>query len=139
MEENNLTKEPINSHKKRNIIIATVIAALLLIALAVFLVVHFTHKKDTNNPDQPVQENLSELHVFPPIEFADSLYYKKTVVSYADESPRDVFYYAKDSLGLPTDVKVHETHYYEGEKENRRSKAQRGQAGQLLSDCFFVP
>ena len=117
MEENNLTKEPTTSHKKRNTIIAAVIAAVLLIALAVFLVVHFTHNQKSEAPEQPAQENLSELHVFPPIEFADSLYYKKTVVSYADESPRDVFYYAKDSLGLPTDVKVHETHYYEGEKK----------------------
>lgn len=115
MEENNMTPTPEASNKKRNIIIASVVAALILIVVAVFLVVHFTHSKKHVEESSPKKENLSELHVFPPIDFADSLYYKKTVVSYEDESPRDVYYYEKDSLGQPTDVRVHETHYYQGE------------------------
>ncbi len=117
MEENQLTPEPVKSHKKRNIIIVAVIAALLLVALAVILALHFMRDKAPEEPKAAPKEDLSALHVFPAIEFADSLYYKKTVVSYEDESPRDVFFYAKDSLGQPTTERVHETHYYEGEKK----------------------
>lgn len=114
MEEQNNNLEPKVSHKKRNILIITVLA-LVLAAIAILLVWHFLH---ANKPAASQEkEDLTELHVFPPIEFADSLYFKKTVVSYEDESPRDVFYYKKDSLGQPTDVRVHETHYYEGEKK----------------------
>lgn len=114
MEEQNNNLEPKVSHKKRNILIIT-ISALVLAAIAVLLFWHFSH---ANKPvASQEKEDLTELHVFPPIEFADSLYFKKTVVSYGDESPRDVFYYEKDSLGQPTDVRVHETHFYEGEKK----------------------
>ena len=114
MEEQNNNLEPKVSHKKRNILIIT-ISALVLAAIAVLLFWLFSH---ANKPvASQEKEDLTELHVFPPIEFADSLYFKKTVVSYGDESPRDVFYYEKDSLGQPTDVRVHETHFYEGEKK----------------------
>lgn len=116
MEENNNIPEVKTTHRKRNVIIALV--AVLVVALAAVLLV-LLHARDKGTDDTKLEEreDLSELHVFPPIEFADSLYYKKTIVSYEDESPRDVYYYEKDSLGQPTDVRVHETHFYEGEKK----------------------
>ena len=36
---------------------------------------------------------------------------------YEDESPKVVVYYELDSLGNPTDVVAHETHYYENHQK----------------------
>ena len=116
MEENLNNIETKTSHKTRNIILI-IVGVLVLAAVATLVVLGIMRHKTPNQNDQTAKEDLLELHVFPPIEFADSLYFKKTVVSYEDESPRDVFYYEKDSLGQPTDVRVHETHFYEGEKK----------------------
>lgn len=116
MEENLNNIEPKTSHKTRNIILI-IVGVLVLAAVAALVILGIMRHKTQNQTDQTANEDLQELHVFPPIEFADSLYYKKTVVSYEDESPRDVFYYEKDSLGQPTNVRVHETHFYEGEKK----------------------
>ncbi len=111
----NNTGTPV-SHKRRNVLM--VVAALVVAAVALIALLWALHKgKDAGTPATPDESELSELHQFPLIDFADSLYYKKTVTSYEDESPRDVYYYAKDSLGQPTNIRVHETHYYEGEKK----------------------
>ncbi len=63
------------------------------------------------------QALIDSLHVFPEIEFADSLYASVTTAKYDNDSetPKDVYYYAVDSTGNPTDEIVHETHYYENE------------------------
>ena len=116
MEENLNNLEPKFTHRTRNIILI-IVAALVLAAVVALVLWSVLRHKDQNQDGKTAKEDLQELHVFPPIEFADSLYYKKTVVSYEDESPRDVFYYEKDSLGQPTNVRVHETHFYEGEKK----------------------
>ena len=101
-------------HRTRNIIIVCVAVALVAAAVAAFFVL----RNKNAGQDTPVQrEDLSELHEFPAVDFADSLYFKKTVATYDDESPRDVYYYKTDSLGVPTDEKVHETHYYEDQQK----------------------
>lgn len=101
-------------------LVILIIGIAVLVGTLVFLGV-MTSK---NNPaDTPTKEvniyDLKALHEFPPIEFEDSLYYKKVLVSYNNdqESPRDVYYYEKDDKGMPTDVKVHETHFYPNEKK----------------------
>lgn len=108
------TNQQQKSNRTRNIVIICVAVAIVAAAIVAFFLLR-GNKPDTEK--QTPKEDLSEMHVFPAIEFDDSLYYKKTVVSYEDESPRDVYYYKIDSLGVPTDEKVHETHYYQGEKK----------------------
>lgn len=88
----------------------TVLGVAFLVALTVAVVYFKKHPKVT--PAQEAASIVANLHEFPEIEFNDTLYYAKTLVSYENETPRDVFYYEKDSLGMPTNVKVHETHYY---------------------------
>lgn len=117
MTENIDTNQPISPHKKRNITIIILAVIIVAALVAAFLISRHHGKSADETAAVATDSELAELHVFPPIEFADSLYYKKTVVSYEDESPRDVFYYEKDSLGQPTNVRVHETHYYPGEKK----------------------
>lgn len=106
----------------RQDVVILIIGMAVLVASVVLLILEFTHKSSVPQVENPeVDVNLSELHNFPPIDFVDSLYYKKVAVSYTsengDESPRDVFYYKLDSNGQPTDERVHETHYYPGNRK----------------------
>jgi hypothetical protein len=89
-----------------------VVALLLLAGLLVYAALR--EKPVLQNALAPVDPDLAALHEFPSIDFADSLYYEKTVASYEGEEPKDVYYYEKDSLGMPTTKKVHESHYYPG-------------------------
>lgn len=101
--------------KKRKIILLVTVAVLLVAAgLVLWLALR---NKDAQQTPKEEKIDLSELHVFPPIDFVDSLYFRKTIVSYEDETPRDVYYYEKDKDGQPTDKKVHETHYYPSNKK----------------------
>ena len=102
--------------KKKQILLISVIVALVVAAAIVLCVIIHSSKHSNENPVEN-KIDLSELHVFPPIDFVDSNYYKKTVVSYEDETPRDVYYYEKDKDGQPTEKKVHETHFYPGNKK----------------------
>lgn len=107
------------NHKfKPSEIVVLILGLLVLIASVVVLVVLMPNKGNEKS-ELTGGADLSALHTFPPIDFVDSLYYKKVLVSYNDdeESPRDVYYYELDSEGQPTDVKVHETHYYQGNKK----------------------
>lgn len=76
------------------------------------------------------QAFLDSLHVFPPIEFADSLYYPAVLQKYEDETPKVMVYYELDSLGNPTKEIVHETHFYENNQKyidgNRHDKERDG-------------
>lgn len=103
------------SSKRKNLILIIAAVVALLVTIGVCVAVHFNHSKQETVSE--TKGDLSALHVFPKIDFVDSLYYKKVLVSYENESPRDVYYYEKDSLGQPTNKKVHETHYYPGEKK----------------------
>lgn len=98
--------------KKISDLVILLIGAVVLVGSIVVMVILMT-SKGSEKEVKPA-DDLSELHVFPPVDFVDSLYYAKTIVSYEDESPKDVFYYEKDSLGMPTNKRVHETHYYPG-------------------------
>ncbi|MCQ2277196.1 MAG: hypothetical protein MJZ87_09680 [Bacteroidales bacterium] len=90
-----------------------------LIVLVIVVVMCVLHIK--NDPQKKLEQEaaavLDSLHIFPPMDFADSLYYRRVLISYEDESPRDVYFYEKDSLGNPTKNKVHETHYYPDNKK----------------------
>lgn len=99
-------------------IIILVLGLLVLIGIVVVWAV-MPSKDGVKSELVEKSADLSSLHTFPPIDFVDSLYYKKVIVSYDEEGemPRDVFYYEKDSTGQPTNVKVHETHYYPGNKK----------------------
>lgn len=63
------------------------------------------------------QAFIDSLHVFPPIDFEDSLYAKVVLNKYEDDVPKDVVYYVMDSLGNPTSEAAHETHYYENHQK----------------------
>jgi hypothetical protein len=63
------------------------------------------------------QAFIDSLHVFPPIDFADSLYGRVELKHYEDESPKVVVYYELDSLGNPTGPIAHETHFYENHQK----------------------
>ena len=60
---------------------------------------------------------MDSLHVFPPIDFVDSLYGRVEVKRYEDESPKVVLYYVLDSVGNPTEEVAHETHFYENHQK----------------------
>ncbi len=113
-----MTTRQTDPKKRKRTVAAIVAAAAVAAALLVWLIVALVTRNAVENKVSEEQDagELAALHVFPPIEFADSLYYKKEIVSYKNEKPCDVFYYEKDSLGQPTNVKVHETHYYPEEK-----------------------
>ncbi len=113
-----MTTKQTDPKKRKRVVAVIVVAAVVAAALLAWLIATLVSRKaaEDNSPQEQVSGELAALHVFPPIEFADSLYYKKDIVSYENEQPRDVFYYEKDSLGQPTNVKVHETHYYPDEK-----------------------
>lgn len=89
---------------------------IVLVSVVVMCVLHIK-----NDPQKKLEQDaaavLDSLHIFPPMDFADSLYYRRVLISYEDESPRDVYFYEKDSLGNPTKNKVHETHYYPDNKK----------------------
>lgn len=116
MAENEL-KRTVRTKGKISDIVILVVG--LVVLLGIIVVLAMTGNKGKGENNQPEQPDLSALHQFPAIDFVDSLYYKKVLVSYGDddESPRDVYYYALDSVGQPTTEKVHETHYYPGNKK----------------------
>ena len=63
------------------------------------------------------QAFMDSLHVFPPIDFVDSLYGRVEMKRYEDESPKVVVYYVLDSLGNLTEEIAHETHFYENHQK----------------------
>ncbi len=100
----------------------------LLAAGMTFLALSNSHAKRKAVADE--QSFLDSLHLFPAIEFADSLYGRVELKRYEDESPKVVVYYELDSAGAPTSVVAHETHYYENHQKyidgNRHGDAREG-------------
>lgn len=86
-----------------------------LAAALAFLALSNKHQKQ-QVVDQE-QTFMDSLHVFPPIDFVDSLYGSVAVKKYEDESPKVMLYYVLDSLGQPTDEISHETHFYENHRK----------------------
>ncbi|MBO7492257.1 MAG: hypothetical protein J6T59_07445 [Bacteroidales bacterium] len=91
-----------------------------LLALAgLFIVVVLSCVVALCSPEHPStalkserNSELASLHQFPPLQMADSIAMPKTTASYEDKTPKDVYYFALDSLGQPTDEVVYEAHYY---------------------------
>lgn len=106
--------------KKRNLVIICICIAILIIGVVIGALLWPADKAKVAEKENVYPESdkmLEGLHTFPEIEFEDSLYYQKVLVSYDDDSPRDIYYYEKDEQGQPTDKKVHETHLYPDHKK----------------------
>jgi hypothetical protein len=110
VENQNKTKEFGTWH----VVALCVAFAALAGAMAYLAVTNNTQKRQLQEAEQAF---LDSLHVFPPIEFVDSLYNRVDVQTYEDESPKVVAYYVKDSLGNSTDEIAHETHFYENHQK----------------------
>lgn len=109
-------------------IVLLVVAFGLLAAALAWLSISNHSKKTKEVEDE--QAFIDSLHVFPPIEFADSLYYPVVLSKYEDETPKVLVYYEMDSTGAPTSVIAHETHFYENSQKyidgNRHDKVRDG-------------
>ena len=97
-----------------HIVLICLAFGLLAAALAYLAVSNCRAKRQVVDAEQAFMDSL---HVFPPIEFADSLYNRVNVQTYEDDSPKVVAYYVKDSLGNSTSEIVHETHFYENHQK----------------------
>ena len=97
-----------------HIVLLIVLFGLLAAALAFLALSNKNEKRQAADAEQAF---LDSLHVFPPIDFADSLYGRVELKHYEDESPKVVVYYELDSLGNPTGDVAHETHYYENHQK----------------------
>lgn len=97
-----------------HIVLLIVLFGLLAAALAFLATSNYNRKSRAVAAEQAFMDSL---HMFPPIEFADSLYGRVELKRYEDESPKVVVYYELDSLGNPTDVVAHETHFYENHQK----------------------
>lgn len=86
----------------------------LAAALAYLAVSNSNQKRKVVEEEQAFMDSL---HVFPPIDFVDSLYGRVELKRYEDESPQVVVYYVLDSLGNPTTEIAHETHFYENHQK----------------------
>lgn len=99
-----------------------------LAAALAFLAVSSSKQKQTILDNE--QAFIDSLHVFPPIDFVDSLYERVDLKRYEDESPKVVVYYVLDSLGNPTEEIAHETHFYENHQKyidgNRNGQTREG-------------
>lgn len=98
----------------QHIVLLIVAFGLLAAALAFLAITNHNQKKQAIADEQAF---LDSLHVFPPIDFVDSLYGRVEMKRYEDESPKVVVYYVLDSLGNPTDEIAHETHFYENKQK----------------------
>ena len=95
-----------------HIVLLCIAFGLLAAALAFLAFSNFNKKKQAVDAEQAF---IDSLHVFPPVDFADSLYAKVVLNRYEDEAPKVVAYYVMDSAGNPTSELAHETHYYENQ------------------------
>lgn len=109
----NKKQQASSSHRN---IIAMCAGLLLIAAIVAWALVRNAHNPKAEAEAETAAQ-LDSLHVFPPVDFADSLYQASVVAAYDDDSPRDVIYYEIDSLGNTTQNKVHETHYYPDKKK----------------------
>lgn len=96
-------------------IVALCLFLLLIVAGLVYAVV-----SNKNRQQAVVNEEkafLDSLHDFPAIQFADSLYANITIAKYENDNPKVIYYFEVDSLGNPTEERVHETHLYENQQK----------------------
>ena len=95
-----------------HIVLLCIAFGLLAAALAFLAFSNFNKKKQAIDAEQAF---IDSLHVFPPVDFADSLYAKVVLNRSEDDAPKVVAYYVMDSAGNPTSELAHETHYYENQ------------------------
>lgn len=97
----------------------------------------FLALSNLNQKRQGIMEEqafMDSLHVFPPIEFADSLYAKVALKRYEDETPQIEVYFVKDSAGNPTSEVAHETHYY----QNRQKYIDGNRSGETREGLWYA-
>ena len=113
--------EQVKDMEKRGKPFGTIHIVLLCLAFGALAAALAFLAVSNNNQKRKVVEDeqalMDSLHIFPPIEFADSLYAKVTLKSYEDDAPQIEVYYVKDSLGNPTSEIAHETHYYQNHQK----------------------
>ena len=97
-----------------HIVLLCVAFGLLGAALAYLAISNHNRQKQAADAEQAFMDSL---HVFPPVEFADSLYNRVVLNRYEDDNPKVVVYYVPDSAGNPTAELAHETHYYENQQK----------------------
>jgi hypothetical protein len=97
-----------------HIVLLCVAFVLLGVALAYLAISNHNKQKQAADAEQAFMDSL---HVFPPVEFADSLYNRVVLNRYEDDNPKVVVYYVPDSAGNPTTELAHETHYYENQQK----------------------
>ena len=97
-----------------HIVLLCVAFGLLGAALAYLAISNHNRQKQAADAEQAFMDSL---HVFPPVEFADSLYNRVVLNRYEDDNPKVVVYYVPDSAGNPTTELAHETHYYENQQK----------------------
>ena len=97
-----------------HIVLLCVAFGLLGVALAYLAISNHNRQKQAADAEQAFMDSL---HVFPPVEFADSLYNRVVLNRYEDDNPKVVVYYVPDSAGNPTTELAHETHYYENQQK----------------------
>lgn len=97
-----------------HIVLLCVAFGLLGAALAYLAISNHNRQKQAADAEQAFMDSL---HVFPPVEFADSLYSRVVLNRYEDDNPKVVAYYVQDSAGNPTAELAHETHYYENQQK----------------------
>lgn len=98
----------------QHIVLLIVLFGLLGAALAYLAISNHNKKKQIADVEQAF---IDSLHVFPPVDFVDSLYNRVVMKKYEDDNPKMVVYYVPDSAGNPTSEVAHETHYYENQQK----------------------
>ena len=81
-----------------HIVLLCVAFGLLGAALAYLAISNHNRQKQAADAEQAFMDSL---HVFPPVEFADSLYNRVVLNRYEDDNPKVVVYYVPDSAGNP--------------------------------------
>ncbi len=112
MSEQEMKKD--RSFGTKHVVLLCLAFGALAAALAFLAVSNHNQKRQAVADEQSF---IDSLHVFPPIEFADSLYAKVALKSYEDDTPQIEVYYVKDSAGNPTSEIAHETHYYQNHQK----------------------
>lgn len=105
-----------SSPPNRRLTVAIIaVCALLSAGLVIYLIVSHKFTEKAKQSDKPA--STKQLHIFPPVDFTDTAYYKEIAASNEDMTPKVIYYYEKDSTGKPTENKVHETYLYPGNKK----------------------
>lgn len=115
MSENKYQKVDDKDHLKIWHVVALCLLLLLIIAGLVYAAISSKNTRQSKIDEE--KAFIDSLHEFPEIEFADSLYANLIIAKYENDNPKVIYYFAVDSLGNPTEERVHETHLYENQQK----------------------